>query len=85
MHDKMVENPLDMSNNKYIPTPNRQPSPVQRDYNPLGNPLKRNSMFITRQGKTKDMHMKPDDLLSTKKDVSKMSKENLELYKKYAK
>lgn len=83
MHDKMVANPLDMSNNKYVPSSNRPTSPLQRDTNPLGYPLKRNTLFIRQ--KAKDMHMKVDDLLMGKKDIAELKRENLELYSKYSK
>ena len=42
MHDKMVDNPFDMSN-KYNPRPL---SGQQRDMNPLGHPLRANSHFL---------------------------------------
>ena len=57
MHDKMVDNPFDMSN-KYNPRPL---SGQQRDMNPLGHPLRANSHFLqvpvtpthTRSGPTR--------------------------------
>jgi len=37
MHDNIVHNPLDMSNQKYQAPPRQRPASVQRDMNPLGN------------------------------------------------
>ena len=81
MHDKMCDNPLDMSNTKYM---QHRPASVQRDMNPLGFPLKKNTPFIERNNRAKSLHKKADDLLSGKKP-NEVSSEGLDMFNKYQK
>ncbi|XP_059175867.1 uncharacterized protein LOC131955682 [Physella acuta] len=76
MHDNIVDNPLDMNNNKYDKML-RKPSglPRQRDNNPLGNPLKRDSNYQNKQ--------LAKDLLDGKIDISEIKAEKRELINKY--
>lgn len=78
MHDNICDNPLDMSDNKYNGLL-RKPSgePRQRDVNPLGHPLKRNSGYQLK----KQAH----DLVDGKIDPNDLKKEKLELLHKYSK
>ncbi|XP_055882530.1 uncharacterized protein LOC106061672 isoform X1 [Biomphalaria glabrata] len=76
MHDNIIDNPLDMNNNKYEHML-RRPSglPRQRDNNPLGNPLSRDSNYQNKQ--------LARDLLEGKIDVSEIKAEKRELINKY--
>ncbi|XP_052104237.1 zinc finger CCCH domain-containing protein 13-like [Mytilus californianus] len=49
MHDNICDNPLDMSNQKYQMPPRRRPPSVQRDMNPLSQPLSKQSAFLLRK------------------------------------
>lgn len=49
MHDNICDNPLDMSNQKYQLPPRRRPPSVQRDMNPLSQPLSKQSAFLLRK------------------------------------
>ncbi|XP_012945580.1 uncharacterized protein LOC106013701 [Aplysia californica] len=64
MHDNIVDNPLDMSDQKYTMPPRTRPASAQRDMNPLGFPLSKNSSLQMRQ-KAKDLmegRLKPSDV-----------------------
>lgn len=75
MHDGICDNPLNMSLNKY--GPDRKVT-EQRDMNPLGYPLKKQTAFMLRQ--------QAEELLSGKKtDKEHAKKENTELLNKYSK
>lgn len=76
MHDNIVENPLDMSDNKYEKKL-RKPSGSyrQRDINPLGMPLKKTSTFLLRK--------QANDLIEGKIDPASLKKEKLDLLTKY--
>lgn len=75
MHDGICDNPLDMSLNKY--GANRRVN-EQRDMNPLGHPLKKQTAFMLRQ--------QAEDLLSGKKpEKEEAKKENSELINRYSK
>lgn len=75
MHDGICDNPLDMSMNKYGP---EHRVTEQRDMNPLGYPLKKQTAFFLRQ--------QAEDLLSGKKpDTEQAKKENTEIINKYSK
>ncbi|CAL1528526.1 unnamed protein product [Lymnaea stagnalis] len=77
MHDNIVDNPLDMNNNKYEHML-RKPSglPRQRDHNPLGNPLKRDSNFQNKQ--------LARDLLEGKIEMNDIKQDKRDLISKYA-
>lgn len=77
MHDKMLDNPFDMSNTKYQPD---RPVSSQRDQNPLGHPLKKESVWLTKQEKDKQAK----DLLSGK-NTDQYKQQNMDLYNKYQK
>lgn len=49
MHDNICDNPLDMSSQKYQQPPRRRPPSVQRDMNPLSQPLSKTSAFLLRK------------------------------------
>ncbi|XP_076448070.1 uncharacterized protein LOC143284853 [Babylonia areolata] len=49
MHDNIVDNPLDMSDQKYTLPPRTRPPSTQRDMNPLGYPLSRKSSLLMRK------------------------------------
>ncbi|GFO14405.1 hypothetical protein PoB_004091000 [Plakobranchus ocellatus] len=78
MHDNIVDNPLNMANNKYDQLL-RKPSglPRQRDHNPLGNPLSRDSSFQNKQ--------MARDLLEGKISMEEVKREKRELITKYTK
>ena len=78
MHDNIVDNPLDMSNNKYDallrrPSGHRR----QRDMNPLGQPLNKKSSFQMRQ--------QAEELLEGKITIDDVPKDNRDLINKYKK
>ena len=50
MHDNIVDNPLDMSDQKYSVPPRTRPVSAQRDMNPLGFPLSKDSSLQVSQG-----------------------------------
>lgn len=75
MHDGICDNPLDMSLSKYGPG---RKVDEQRDMNPLGYPLKKQTAFMLRQ--------QAEDLLSGKKpDKNEAKKENAEMLNRYSK
>ena len=75
MHDGICDNPLDMSLNKYGPG---HRVTEQRDMNPLGYSLKKQTAFMLRQ--------QAEELLAGKKpDVEQAKKDNAEVLKKYSK
>lgn len=75
MHDGICDNPLDMSLTKY---PVGHKATEQRDMNPLGFSLKKNTSFLLKQ--------QAEDLLSGKKpDKEQARKDNLEMLNKYSK
>lgn len=75
MHDGICDNPLDMSLNKY---PQGHRVVDQRDMNPLGYPLKKQTAFILRQ--------QAEELLAGKKpDKEDAKKQNAELLNRYSK
>ena len=80
MHDNMCNNPLDMSPDKYG---NRQPSAAQRDQNPLGQPLKKETGFIEKHYK-KDVNKEAADILSGRVSAG-ANQENRELFDRYQK
>ncbi|RUS85817.1 hypothetical protein EGW08_006446 [Elysia chlorotica] len=77
MHDNIVDNPLDMASNKYDQML-RKPSglPRQRDHNPLGNPLSRDSAFQNKQVAR--------DLLQGKISLDDIKAEKQEIITKYS-
>ncbi|KAH9510115.1 hypothetical protein Btru_043506 [Bulinus truncatus] len=77
MHDNIIDNPLDMNNNKYEHML-RRPSglPRQRDHNPLGNPLKKDSSYQNKQ--------LARDLLEGKIDINEIKAEKRETVAKFA-
>ncbi|XP_041349516.1 uncharacterized protein LOC121368836 [Gigantopelta aegis] len=78
MHDNIVNNPLDMSNNKYdalLRRPSGQSR--QRDINPLGQPLSKKSSFQMRQ--------QAQELLEGKITMDDVNKDNRDLINKYKK
>ncbi|GFS03619.1 hypothetical protein ElyMa_001154700 [Elysia marginata] len=77
MHDNIVDNPLDMANNKYDKLL-RKPSglPRQRDHNPLGNPLSRDSSFQNKQ--------MARDMLDGKISIEDVKAEKKQLISKYS-
>lgn len=82
MHDNMCDNPLDMGE-KY--KPNRSVSP-QRDQNPLGHDLKKDSVFIKQNYKKNDkddLRKKAEDIIIGRKTPD--PKDNVDLYKKHNK
>ena len=82
MHEKMCYNPLDMSNNKYQPPRVPSGSYGQRDMNPLGYQLKRDSLFMKRAQRARELQDRAEDLLSGKKT---MDKKSLDMFSKYQK
>ena len=80
MHDNMCDNPLDMSNTRYM---HKRPASVQRDMNPLGYPMKKDTRFIQKNSHTA-LHKKANDLLGGKKP-SEVSSEGLDIFNKYNK
>lgn len=76
-HDNICHNPLDMSNCKYEPSYRRKAS-MQRDMNPLGNHLNKDSAFFRKK--------EAADLLSGKEDPkAKKDKENADMLNRYQK
>ena len=49
LHDNIVDNPLDMSDQKYTQPPRTRPPSSQRDMNPLGFPLNKKSSLLMRK------------------------------------
>lgn len=75
MHDGICDNPLDMSLNKYG---SGHRVSEQRDMNPLGFSLKKQTAFILRQ--------QAEDLLVGKKpDKEQAKKDNSEMMNRYSK
>lgn len=75
MHDGICDNPLDMSLSKY--GPNRK-FDEQRDMNPLGFSLKKQTAFMLRQ--------QAEELLGGKKpDVEQAKKDNADIINRYSK
>ncbi|GFS03632.1 hypothetical protein ElyMa_001155200 [Elysia marginata] len=77
MHDNIVDNPLDMSDQKYSVPPRTRPVSAQRDMNPLGFHLSKNSSLQMRQ--------QAKDLMEGKLKDSDISPERAEKLYKYAK
>ncbi|XP_050412886.2 trichohyalin [Patella vulgata] len=77
MHDNICDNPLDMSDTKYQMPPRKRPPSVQRDMNPLGQPLSQNSTFLLKK--------QARDLMEGKLDKSILHADKIELLHKYAK
>ena len=78
MHDNIVDNPLDMSCNKYDEKRRKLSGTTkQRDMNPLGVPLKKNSSYQLRQ--------QAKDLLAGKISQDELDKQKKDLLNKYAK
>lgn len=77
MHDNIVDNPLDMSDQKYNQKLRQLSGGTrQRDMNPLGMPLKKTSTFQLRK--------QAQDLIEGKIDPKKMKEEKVEILNKYA-
>lgn len=76
MHDNICDNPLDMSDRKYTMPPRKRPPSTQRDMNPLGNPLSKNSTYLLRKQAL--------DLMAGKLDKSGLQAEKIELLNRYA-
>ncbi|XP_046563193.1 uncharacterized protein LOC124272090 isoform X4 [Haliotis rubra] len=76
MHDNIVDNPLDMSDDKYD-SMLRKPSGGhrQRDVNPLGQPLDKKSSYQLRQQAL--------DLLEGRINIDDVKKEDREMLQKY--
>lgn len=75
MHDGICDNPLDMSLDKYAPG---HKVTEQRDMNPLGFSLKKNTSFLLRA--------QAEELLAGKKpDKEQAKKDNKELLNRYSK
>ncbi|XP_046353241.1 uncharacterized protein LOC124133066 isoform X2 [Haliotis rufescens] len=76
MHDNIIDNPLDMSDDKYD-SMLRKPSGGhrQRDINPLGQPLDKKSSYQMRQQAL--------DLLEGRINIDDVKKEDRELLQKY--
>ena len=55
-----------------------------RDMNPLGYPLKKDSVYLTKKLRAKEMHQKAEDLLSGRR-VEEIKNENLDIFNKYQK
>ena len=82
MHDNMCNNPLDMSSDKYM---DRQASAAQRDQNPLGHHLTKNSVFIQANAtKGADVHKQARDLL-TGRAAASATEENRDMFNRYQK
>ncbi|GFO14408.1 hypothetical protein PoB_004091300 [Plakobranchus ocellatus] len=77
MHDNIVDNPLDMSDQKYSVPPRTRPVSAQRDMNPLGFPLSKTSSLQMRQ--------QAKDLMEGRLKPSDVSPEKAETLYKYAK
>ncbi|XP_033745323.1 LOW QUALITY PROTEIN: uncharacterized protein LOC117330881 [Pecten maximus] len=76
LHDNICDNPLDMSNNKYQMPPRKRPPSVQRDMNPLGNPLKKSS--------THRMKARSLEVFEGKFPKEEYSNDYLDMLSKYA-
>ncbi len=91
MHDKMMDNPLDMSNNKYQPPRVPSGSQRQRDINPLGYSLSKDSLFLARQKRSRELHENAEELLSGKKNTrtsqqaAQIKSDNFDMFSKYQK
>ena len=78
MHDGMCNNPLDMSATKYQPP---RVASAQRDMNPLGQPLRKDTRFHRDNLKSQ-----AEDLLTGKKGaVQEASRQALDAFNKYKK
>ena len=77
MHDGMLDNPLDMSSTKYRPT---RPVSSQRDMNPLGYPLRKDTAWMQKQ----TQHGQANDLLKGH-NVGEIKQQQMDLYNKYQK
>ncbi|KAK6175190.1 hypothetical protein SNE40_013705 [Patella caerulea] len=78
MHENICDNPLDMSDNKYE-SMTRKPSggTRQRDINPLGFPLRKESSYQMRQ--------QAQDLIAGKIKIEDVKEEKRDLLQRYAK
>lgn len=77
MHDNICVDPLDMRDDKYTGNLRKTSGATrQRDMNPLGYPLKKDSSHMLRQ--------QAQDLVEGRIDPNELKKEKLELLKKYA-
>ncbi|XP_069142672.1 eukaryotic translation initiation factor 5B-like [Argopecten irradians] len=76
LHDNICDNPLDMSNNKYQMPPRKRPPSVQRDMNPLGQPLKKSS--------THRMKARSIEVLEGKFPKDEYSSEYMDVLNRYA-
>ncbi|XP_067685072.1 uncharacterized protein [Haliotis asinina] len=77
LHDNIVDNPLDMSDQKYVMPPRQRPPSPQRDMNPLGNALSKFSSFL--------MKKQARDLKDGRLDPSMVREDQLAVLKSYAK
>ncbi|XP_046353248.2 uncharacterized protein LOC124133067 [Haliotis rufescens] len=77
MHDNICDNPLDMSDQKYVMPPRQRPPSPQRDMNPLGNALSKFSSFL--------MKKQARDLKDGRLDPKVVKEEQLTVLKSYAK
>ncbi|XP_060590100.1 uncharacterized protein LOC132745252 [Ruditapes philippinarum] len=76
MHDNICFNPLDMSNQKYTQPPRERPPSVQRDMNPLGSHLTKESAYMTRK---RAMEM----MQGTNSNAVQVSKSYMDILNKY--
>ncbi|WAR25226.1 hypothetical protein MAR_010930 [Mya arenaria] len=76
MHDNIVYNPLDMSNQKYQQPPRERPPSVQRDMNPLGCDLTKQSAYWVRK---KAMEM----MSGTSNNAVQVSRSYMDILKRY--
>ncbi|XP_053377938.1 uncharacterized protein LOC123530293 [Mercenaria mercenaria] len=76
MHDNICYNPLDMSNEKYTQPPRERPPSVQRDMNPLGNKLTKQSAYQVRK---RAMEM----MQATNSNAVQVSKSYMDILNKY--
>ncbi|KAL4226193.1 hypothetical protein ACF0H5_014179 [Mactra antiquata] len=67
MHDNICYNPLDMSNQKYQQPPRERPASVQRDMNPLGSSLTKQSAYWTRKKMMDMMQVPPNAAVQVSK------------------
>ncbi|KAJ8301111.1 hypothetical protein KUTeg_020098 [Tegillarca granosa] len=77
MHDNICDDPFDMSREKYQMPPRKRPPSVQRDMNPLGNPLKKDSVYL--------MKKQAQELLDGKLNARDVSKDYLDVLNRYSK
>lgn len=77
MHDNICDDPFDMSREKYQMPPRKRPPSAQRDMNPLGQPLKKDSTYLMRK--------QAQDLLEGKISAHAVSKDYLDVLNKYSK